>query len=193
MGSQIIIQPNGRYAVWSSVVDGITIYDCEPKDILDYWLEREKERLSSALELIIKNINEGNTKRSYFQFTKTWDEALKEHEENHGPLLMDESNEPEKAALSNAVQQCLTACGVVREDDGERITADWLMTVMPCTTSHGKRAEHRGRLGRMSWQGTPSDLCLWLNGELIDWRQIARGQLRALCSALGVVLNEGEK
>ena len=43
MGRQIIKQPNGRFCVFSSIVDNVIWYDMEQKDIVEYlWLRSLK-------------------------------------------------------------------------------------------------------------------------------------------------------
>ena len=38
MGQQIVKQPNGLYAIFSSVVDGFVAYDLDRTDVLEYWV-----------------------------------------------------------------------------------------------------------------------------------------------------------
>lgn len=82
MGQQIIRQPDGKYAVWSSVVDSFVMIDAEPHEIADYWVEVEAGRLRESVNRIVAELEAGG--RPYHQFTKTWDEALRRHEEIHG-------------------------------------------------------------------------------------------------------------
>ena len=82
MGQQIIQQPNGKYAVWSSVVDAFVLLDCEPNEIIDEWLEQERRRLTRAVTEIVDKLNRGE--RPYYQFTMDWADALHTYKQVHG-------------------------------------------------------------------------------------------------------------
>ena len=82
MGRQIIKQPNGLYAVWSSVVDNFIGVNCTAQDIIDRFTEEEKERITSSVNETVDLLNQGE--KPYYQFTKTWEEALQCIESYHG-------------------------------------------------------------------------------------------------------------
>lgn len=44
MGHRLVAQPNGRYAIFSTVVDNIIVYDCTEDDLVDYYSECEREK-----------------------------------------------------------------------------------------------------------------------------------------------------
>ena len=73
MGQQIIKQPNGYYAVFSSVVDNFVILDATPQEIIDEWIDYERKRLTERVNQIVKELDSGG--KPYYQFTMTWDEA----------------------------------------------------------------------------------------------------------------------
>jgi hypothetical protein len=82
MGNQIIKQPNGKYAVFSSVVDDFVFYNATPKDLIDYFAKHEVEKITQFVEETVKGIDKGT--KPYFQFTMTWDEAVETARQVHG-------------------------------------------------------------------------------------------------------------
>ena len=93
MGQQIIQQPDGKYAIWSTVVDGFVLIDAEPNDIINHWLESERERITKIVAGIIEQLERGE--KPYYQFTMDWYEALHTHKQVHGKEF---SLEAERAA-----------------------------------------------------------------------------------------------
>ena len=90
MGYQIIQQPDGTYALWSSVVDAPVVVDCTPSDIIEIMLEEEAQRLTQSVNSIIADLQMG--KKPYHQFTMTWDEMLQRHLKVHGiPFSLEEA------------------------------------------------------------------------------------------------------
>lgn len=84
MGRQIIQQPDGKFAIWSTNSDSIIIYDASEADIITYFLQQDIKDSVAATMNILDELKNGET--PYYQFTRTWEEAIKEHEERHGPL-----------------------------------------------------------------------------------------------------------
>lgn len=82
MGRQIIKQPNGKYCIFSSIVDSITHYHMEEQDIINEWVEESKKEIEKKVKGIISELNEG--KKPYYQFTKTYEEMLQTIKEIHG-------------------------------------------------------------------------------------------------------------
>ena len=82
MGRQIIMQPNGKYAIWSSIVDNFILLDAEPEEIVEEFLSSAKQGIKFETDRIFKALNKGD--RPYYQFTKTWEEAIKEVKRVHG-------------------------------------------------------------------------------------------------------------
>lgn len=90
MGQQIIRQPDGRLAVFSSVVDAFIVVDATPEEILNWRAEeaaaKERERTQRELDAVLA----GDPRRAYYQFTRTWEEAAE----------MDRQNAPEERPVS---------------------------------------------------------------------------------------------
>ena len=53
MGQQIIKQPNGKYCLFSSVVDNVTYYDMTKEEILEVWTEKAKKDFEEKINDIV--------------------------------------------------------------------------------------------------------------------------------------------
>jgi len=82
MGQQIIKQPDGQYALWSSVVDDFVALNCTPEDIFEIWLEDERRRVEDAVTSEIAKLNDPKAKLRCTQ--KSWEEALHTRKQAHG-------------------------------------------------------------------------------------------------------------
>lgn len=82
MARQIIKQPNGKYCIFSSIVDSVTLYDMDEQDIINEWAEESRIEIERNVKKIISDLNEG--KHPYYQFTKTFDEMIDLIKEIHG-------------------------------------------------------------------------------------------------------------
>lgn len=85
MGRQIIKQPNGKYAVWSTVVDDFILVDALPEDIVSERVQESSERIRKDVTKVIEDLNNG--KRPYYQFTVTFEEAVRKIKELHGDAV----------------------------------------------------------------------------------------------------------
>lgn len=74
MGQQIIKQPNGKYCLFSSVVDNVTYYDMTKEEIVEVWTEKAKKDFEEKVNDIISKLDEGD--KPYFQFTLSYEEML---------------------------------------------------------------------------------------------------------------------
>ena len=74
MGHQIIRQPDGLYAVFSSVVDSWILYDATRQDIIDYYVEKAREDAERNMARILAAVDE-DPRKAYYQFTMTFEEA----------------------------------------------------------------------------------------------------------------------
>ena len=88
MGQQIIQQPNRLYAVWNSIADDLTLLDHTPEDIIQTWTERDDELNREKVLKIVEQLKRGE--KPYYQFTRTWDEAV---------CAIREANRPESDTL----------------------------------------------------------------------------------------------
>jgi len=83
MGHQIIKQPNGKYAVFSSIVDHFIMWDATPEAIIEDRVQEFREQTEKAVRETCRRLDEGDPK-VYRQFTMTWDEAIKDIRERYG-------------------------------------------------------------------------------------------------------------
>jgi hypothetical protein len=96
MGHQIVQQPDGKYAIWSSNTDGFIAVDATREEILDYYADRGAKRAREENEVVFEQLAKGE--KPYYQFTKTWDQMLADRVALH-------QNEPDfKDALSGPVE-----------------------------------------------------------------------------------------
>jgi hypothetical protein len=82
MGRQIIKQPNGKYCIFSSIVDNITHYDMSVDDIIEEWVNEAKEDIKKRVKDTVSKLEAGE--QPYFQFTKSYEEMLSTIKEIHG-------------------------------------------------------------------------------------------------------------
>jgi len=82
MGNQIIKQPNGKFCIFSTIVDSVTFYDMTEQDILDEFAEQSRIEIDKKVKEIIKTLKEGG--KPYYQFTNTYDEMLQIIKTKHG-------------------------------------------------------------------------------------------------------------
>lgn len=73
MPRQIIKQPNGLYAIWSTVVDHFLTWDMSVEDVVKYFVDEEVERLSKGIRETCAKLDAGE--KPYYQFTMTFKEA----------------------------------------------------------------------------------------------------------------------
>lgn len=81
MGQQIIKQPNGLYAVWSTVSDSFIMWDCAPEDIIQDRIEEETQRIREGVLKTCAELAAG--KKPYYQFTMSFNEAVDLMHKNH--------------------------------------------------------------------------------------------------------------
>jgi len=74
MGQQIIKQPNGKYCLFSSVVDNVTYYDMTKEEIVEVWTEKAKKDFEEKVNDIVSKLDKGE--KPYLQFTLSYEEML---------------------------------------------------------------------------------------------------------------------
>lgn len=73
MTHQIIKQPDGLYAIFSSVVDDFIWTDCTPEDIIDIQVKEAEKTIREGVLDTVAALEKG--KKPYLQFTITYKEA----------------------------------------------------------------------------------------------------------------------
>lgn len=89
MGSQIIRQPDGLYGILSSYTDTIVVYDATEDEIIEWFVEQEAERTRRTVRGLLDHVAAGRPRKAYFQFTKTWQQALAMDREHGGEAWKD--------------------------------------------------------------------------------------------------------
>jgi hypothetical protein len=82
MARQIIKQPNGKYCIFSSIIDNITHYNMSVDEIIEEWVKESKKEITERVNDIVSKIEKGE--KPYYQFTQSYDEMLVLIKEIHG-------------------------------------------------------------------------------------------------------------
>ena len=82
MGQQIVKQPNGKYAVWSSGVDDFILVNVEVCEIIEEFAEWERQKIIERVNSIVDALERGD--KPYHQFTRSYDECVALIREHHG-------------------------------------------------------------------------------------------------------------
>lgn len=82
MGYQIIKQPNGRYAIWSSVVDSFTVVDCTREELIEELVAYARRDIERDVSWRLADIEAGRP--AYHQLTLTFDQAVETIRTVHG-------------------------------------------------------------------------------------------------------------
>lgn len=59
MGSQIIKQPDGKYAIFCTNVDKFALLDATPKAVVDYFVKIEVARATKSVTEVIDGLKKG--------------------------------------------------------------------------------------------------------------------------------------
>ena len=79
MGHEIVKQPNGLFAVWSTIVDDFVILDATLQELIDDEVNDAKERITKELTEITDALNNG---KPYMHF-RSWNQAQKDKKFYH--------------------------------------------------------------------------------------------------------------
>lgn len=91
MGRQIIKQPNGKYCVYSSIVDDVIYYDASREMLINQFTQDAKEGIAKQVNEVCDEIESGG--KPYLQFTIDFDRLIKIIELHHGKKRAEEVNE----------------------------------------------------------------------------------------------------
>ena len=81
MARQIIRQPNGKFAIWSTIIDNFIMWDATEEEYIAFRIEEETERIKVEIPEIIKKLNSGE-RVGYYDYT--WESSLERIKEVHG-------------------------------------------------------------------------------------------------------------
>lgn len=88
MGQQIIKQPDGQLAVFSSVTDTFIVVDATPEELVEWRAEEAAETARERTRRELQKVLAGDPQRAYQQFALTWQEACERDREHGGDLTM---------------------------------------------------------------------------------------------------------
>lgn len=89
MGHQIIKQPNGLFAIFSSNTDTIIGWDYTEEDVLEYFAEQAAADARREVRMKLDHVKSDDARSAYYQFAKTWEEALELDYDNGGSVKVD--------------------------------------------------------------------------------------------------------
>lgn len=82
MGYQIIKQPDGRLALFSSFTDTLAMWDANRDEVLEFFIERSTADTRRSVSLKLEQVESDQPRAAYAQFAITWDEAVKNSRKN---------------------------------------------------------------------------------------------------------------
>lgn len=80
--SQIIKQPNGKYCIFSGIIDNITHYNLSREEIIEVKLEQAREEIIHNVDRILSKIEKNE--KPYHQFTMSFDDMVEQIKIVHG-------------------------------------------------------------------------------------------------------------
>lgn len=81
MGRQIIKKDNGKYAIWSTVVDDFLFDDITEEEWTKFRIEESIEETKKSVQRYFEEVKEGIHKNN--PFAMTYEEACKTRDEVH--------------------------------------------------------------------------------------------------------------
>jgi hypothetical protein len=91
MGHQIIRQPNGQFAIFSSHTDTIIFWNASEEDIISFYVDRATVKATHSTKWILERIVNGEPEEVYHQFALTWEEAISMDRSHDGTAHKDSS------------------------------------------------------------------------------------------------------
>lgn len=80
MAQQIMKQPDGRLAVFSTITDTFVLVDATPEEVIEWRAEEAAESARERTKTELGRVLDATNEKPYRQFTMTWDEASRLHE-----------------------------------------------------------------------------------------------------------------
>lgn len=98
MGHHVIRQPNGKLALFSTIVDDFLVWDATKDELMAFEFEREQQQLAERMsewEKDIVSVQETGKPVMVTQFSIGWDEAMDVIKSVHGAEHATEYKEAE--------------------------------------------------------------------------------------------------
>lgn len=87
MAYQVIRQPSGKLAVFSTGADRWAVYDAEPEEIVEWFAQRAADNARLSARETVNVVLAGNPRQIYAQFAMTFEEANAKSAEDGGMTL----------------------------------------------------------------------------------------------------------
>jgi len=89
MGYQVIKQPDGKLALFSSFTDTWALYDGSPQEIVGWFAERAAEDARREAQRVVDLVVAGKSREAYYQFARTFAEANESSKGHDGIVWSD--------------------------------------------------------------------------------------------------------
>jgi hypothetical protein len=86
MGYQIIKQPDGKLAVFSSITDTIVMWDATEDEVVEFFVEIEVQKTTERVRQMLVPVVADEPRKAYYQFAMTWEAALESDREHGGSV-----------------------------------------------------------------------------------------------------------
>jgi predicted DNA-binding protein YlxM (UPF0122 family) len=74
MGKQIVKQPNGKFAIWSSVIDDFVFVDASVDEIIEDMVASSRRQIDEHVRKVVDMLERGE--KPCHQFTKSFAECV---------------------------------------------------------------------------------------------------------------------
>lgn len=91
MGYQILKQPDGQLAIFSSYTDTFVAMDATPDEVTEWFADLAAHDARTSVRRILNHVIADDPRGAYYQFAVTWDEAARKNEEHGGELAYGEA------------------------------------------------------------------------------------------------------
>lgn len=89
MGRQVIKQPDGLLAVFSSNSGRLILWNATQEEVIADFVEDAAAQAETKIRRVVEAIDRGEQERVYYQFAMTWEEALRDDREHCGVASRD--------------------------------------------------------------------------------------------------------
>lgn len=76
MARSVIKQPNGNYAIFSTVVDDFIMVNATKQELIDADIEEAREKINEKYDEMFEYFDKGEVAPRYVNSHMTWDEAI---------------------------------------------------------------------------------------------------------------------
>lgn len=84
MGHQIIKQPDGKFAIFSSNSDTIIVWDATEEEVVEYFADQAAADARRTVNRLLDHVKADKPREAYYQFALTWSEALEMDRDHEG-------------------------------------------------------------------------------------------------------------